>query len=390
MLSFLWSSTSLVLTAVAVAATSDVETRLAKLELEVERLGTTLQNSIEEIKSEIRRQTNFGEEELIEGSSSSSSRRGMMTGGNIATFFFAAGLPNPNIVEVFQLGLGQQMADSSRICRKRADLPLVASDYGGLVHPVSRAFNDHLLVCGGSLHYENVASCREYNYSTNSWADSEVRLLEARYQATSIVMDDGSWWVLGGVGADGKRVNTTEIMAHGSKTFQQGPMLPAAVNEHCILRINETHHFLAYGTEAATRDSWLFEFASRTWHALPPTARYRNGRSVCGYAERRGFGGADAAPTREVVLGGGAAESFAERASEILDLDSLTWRQGPPLPERMSSALAVPWRKSFVILGGPNEIYEYVEELWWKREEKLRRKKPSYGAVLVQVPDHVC
>ena len=369
----------------SLSVSDDVEQRLERLEKEVERLGNTLQNSIEEIKSEIRQN---GDASFTRGASSSSSSS---SSSSVATFFFAAGLPHPNVVEVFQIGLGTNAKDSERICRKRADLPLVESDYGGLVHPVSRAFDDHLLVCGGSLHYENVAECREYNYSTNAWSNSDVRLLKARYQATSIVLDDGSWWVMGGVGADGKRVNTSEIMDPGTRIFRSGPDLPAAVNEHCIVRVNETHHFIAYGTEAATQDSWLFEMATMKWHKLPPTIRYRNGRSVCGFAERRGFGrGAQTAPIREVVLGGGAAESFAERASEILDLDSLTWRQGPPLPERMSSALAVPWRKSFVILGGPNEIYEYVEELWWKREETLRRKKPSYGSILVRVPDHVC
>ncbi len=50
---------------------------------------------------------------------------------------------------------------------------------------------------------------------------------------------------------------------------------------------------------------------------MPETKRFRHRRSLCGYAEREGFNGE---VVREVIVAGGAAESFAERASEILDL----------------------------------------------------------------------
>ena len=90
------------------------------------------------------------------------------------------------------------------------------------------------------------------------------------------------------------------------------------------------------------------------------------------------------------MVAGGAAESFAERATEILDLDSLQWRQGPPLPESVSPGLSVPHRDAFLIFGRKDEIYELVEEIWVLREEKLRRREQNFGPFLLRVPNDWC
>ena len=90
------------------------------------------------------------------------------------------------------------------------------------------------------------------------------------------------------------------------------------------------------------------------------------------------------------MVAGSSAESFAHRASEIFDLDRLSWRQGPPLPESFVSGLAIPWSKSFLILGESDEVYEYVEELWLKRAERLRRREHNFGPFVVEVDKEFC
>lgn len=100
------------------------------------------------------------------------------------------------------------------------------------------------------------------------------------------------------------------------KCTSLGPDLPNPSSEHCLVRLNDTHLFLAFG-DGVTRDSFVYNRVTGVWTKMPETKRFRHRRSLCGYAEREGFNGE---VVREVIVAGGAAESFAERASEILDL----------------------------------------------------------------------
>ena len=104
---------------------------------------------------------------------------------DFSTFFIGGGLPSTESskVEVFQLSstYGQPVFNSS-ICRKRAGLDLL-DEYTGLAHPVTASFEDHILVCGGSLGLKSIKGCRSYSFSNNEWTTLEsTELLNSRYK----------------------------------------------------------------------------------------------------------------------------------------------------------------------------------------------------------------
>ena len=85
--------------------------------------------------------------------------------------------------------------------------------------------------------------------------------------------------------------------------------------------------------------------------------------------------------------------SEAISSVEILDLSSLSWRPGPPLPRAIRGAASVQFGDSFLVVGGQDgdgaslsSVYEYnpVDEEWALRAEELslgRRGVPAVTAV---------
>ena len=75
---------------------------------------------------------------------------------------------------------------------------------------------------------------------------------------------------------------------------------------------------------------------------------------------------------------------------------SIDWRFGPNLPVALSGGTVVPYRHSFMILGGQNatgnvrDILEYdsVNEEWIRREEQLFMARQ--GGMAIRVPDTYC
>ena len=98
-----------------------------------------------------------------------------------------------------------------------------------------------------------------------------------------------------------------------------------------------------------------------------------------------------------VVAGGGQDETTVE----ILSLNSLSWRLGPPLPEPLSHAGSVSLgEKSFLFLGGATDlweefsdkIYEYDAEnqSWTERIEKLARPLRGMTSIMMDSKDISC
>ena len=53
-----------------------------------------------------------------------------------------------------------------------------------------------------------------------------------------------------------------------------------------------------------------------------------------------------------VVAGGAIAQTTLTATSVLLDLDTMVWSNGPNLPMAINMALAVPYKDSFIIVGG--------------------------------------
>ena len=84
--------------------------------------------------------------------------------------------------------------------------------------------------------------------------------------------------------------------------------------------------------------------------------------------------------------------------TEILDLDTLQWTDGPGLPFPWAYTASVPYKNTFLVIGGlgthsgtvySTDIYEFdpVNMNWITRSETLTQGRHSHAAFLV--PDDV-
>ena len=83
-----------------------------------------------------------------------------------------------------------------------------------------------------------------------------------------------------------------------------------------------------------------------------------------------------------VVVGGN------KLSSEILDLETMTWRDGPTAGGWYSNNVAAQFGDTFVVVGGDvtDNIYEFdaENEAWIERHEKLSTERRDTTAVFVK------
>ena len=90
-----------------------------------------------------------------------------------------------------------------------------------------------------------------------------------------------------------------------------------------------------------------------------------------------------------------AAGGYRMKSSEIFDIESRKWTNGPDLPNVIYHGESVQYKNTFLIVGGWDgsnrfdSIYEYDirTNQWIKRSEKLKRARLAFTAFLV--PDEV-
>ena len=96
-----------------------------------------------------------------------------------------------------------------------------------------------------------------------------------------------------------------------------------------------------------------------------------------------------------MIVAGGMGFTKTLKSSEELDLATLTWSPGPDLPNPIAFGESVPFRNSFLIVGGSkgyryfDVIYEYNPENkdWMQRPQRLKKERISFTAFLI--PDDV-
>ena len=89
-------------------------------------------------------------------------------------------------------------------------------------------------------------------------------MIETRLFASSALLKNGTFLVLGGL--DGNEINSKSIeqLEYSSSQFLYGPEMPEAFAKHCATIINSTHVFMAGGLQrrASPRGSSYFKISS--------------------------------------------------------------------------------------------------------------------------------
>ena len=93
-----------------------------------------------------------------------------------------------------------------------------------------------------------------------------------------------------------------------------------------------------------------------------------------------------------MVAAGGFGDDGLVSTTEIYDVDSNTWSEGTPLPVALAWAAVVPYKTTFLVIGGgkgsssPSDkvfLYETSGEWTEMTHMKLSQPKDSVAAMLV-------
>ena len=220
------------------------------------------------------------------------------------------------------------------------------------------------IVCGGSDGQDGnpLDTCFEYSFETDEWNEARFRMKEERERAASVLLNNGSFFVLGGR----RSFETSEFPIEGV----YGPRLPYKAWRHCICQINQTHLFMGGGRrDGIDQISYLLNLISANFTQLEYMKEHRN-EHVCHPIK----GG------REVLVIGG----FDKSSVESFSFDTMSWRRVNPLPRNIRDArYVVEYQETFLVVGGYDSdsrqryldtIYEFVPSnySWIERSEKLK------------------
>jgi hypothetical protein len=189
---------------------------------------------------------------------------------------------------------------------------------------------------GSELH-QNVSELETRDSTHN------VSMLESRAFAASVVLNESTLWVTGGLGLGYQGLNSTELVnLNENKSFESSIKLPINLQLHCLIKINEKQVMLVgglsfNGPEART---YLFDFDTMTWYPGFNLTYPRYGHS-CGLFKKGG------SATAVVVGGSNPVFAFVQKSVEMLDLEmvgyGIQWYHG-----KQSHYIEVPHESIFM------------------------------------------
>ena len=246
--------------------------------------------------------------------------------------------------------------DGNEVCRKPMLFP---REFKGMVGYINEEENK-AVVCGG----HNSDTCFEYSFEKDEWEVAGFRMKEERVNAASAVLNNGSFFVLGGFSS----FETSEFPVEG----KYGPRLPYEAWHHCLCQIHKTHLFMAGGYWGPTEKlAYLLDVETGEWNELPNMIEKRD-YHICHPIK----GG------NEVLVVGG----FSTSSVESFSFKSMSWRRVRQLPKIIYDAgNAVEYKETFFIVGGnnpdySNTVYEFVpsDYTWIERSEKLKKRRNDH------------
>ncbi len=162
-------------------------------------------------------------------------------------------------------------------------------------------------------------------------------------------LSDDLWWVTGGLNFNGNPLLSTEVYSESSGSFTESFDLPVALEEHVLVRINNSHVLLSTGwpiTNSGNR-TWIGNVNTKTWQELAQSTVVRE--NAGGGLITRGNG------EKEVVIVGGFDRTTLKdvNSSEVFSLDTLSWRFGPSLSHLLSRQRHIQeGDRTFIMTGG--------------------------------------
>ena len=226
--------------------------------------------------------------------------------------------------------------------------PTAASHNGGAGQTrdgVGFFVDDKVIYCGGyDGNNNNVISkaCHIYHFGNDSWTLGPTMNDKRRYPALA-KMNDTHFWICGGRNSFGDAGHkTTEVYNTVTNSLSYYEDLPKKTSYQYLVKIDDTRYFTGgFGKSPDENKAWIFDSSDRSWTPRQDSTNKHNEGAACGVVTLSDG-------TKEIVVAGGKNQA----TTEIYSIATNTWRPSDNLPtstERMSS---VPYKTSFVAIGG--------------------------------------
>ena len=176
-----------------------------------------------------------------------------------------------------------------------------------------------------------------YNVYEDEWFQEDTTLQTDRYLAAAINIQNGSWWITGGIKVvqnSPSPLKSTELSYRNSTTgaleFTAGVELPRFMTGHCITRVNKTHIFLGGGNQ---KIPYLFDETTSKFIELP-SLRHQRSRPACAVVK---YNDGNVSYKSVIMVVGGHYTNFdilAATTTEFIDPANITkWQEGPKISE---------------------------------------------------------
>merc|ERR1711915_404257 len=179
-------------------------------------------------------------------------------------------------------------------------------------------------------------------------------------------------------------LKTTEIRRNDGSWHYFDVDLPEPTYHHCMVAINASQIFLVggYNDHEYLNTVYLLDKTNicEGWQQKPSLKTKRNGHS-CSLVY-------DSGQNPFVVVAGGLDYLDYLDSSELFDLRTETWSEGPKLPKATSGAKMI---GPYHIGGNPNSYtdilkIEKVSSIWqWRHVGNLTYEKYSFDAIEIQL-----
>merc|ERR1712025_326501 len=184
-----------------------------------------------------------------------------------------------------------------------SELPTVRFGHSAFVHPVT---ND-VLVCGGkgkNHGTDTFRDCIVQDHALKSNWSSHSTLTEPRDHASTVVMESGDVYILGGMFSP----DTSDVLRFDSKNWTVGPKLDHPTYKACATDINATS-FVTIGGGVSENDISVYNTVTKSWSKPWPQLREgRRGHSCVRVNDK-------------VIVAGGYLYSEHENTATTLTID---------------------------------------------------------------------
>ena len=125
---------------------------------------------------------------------------------------------------------------------------------------VGALIQDTIYICGGGKKisgkyleaYASTDKCQTFELKSYSWAELDLTLTQERSFAQSLMLDNDTWFIMGGQDFHERSTHSTEYLGSNSTGFVPGIAMPEMLAKQCAKMINSSQLFITGGRDNST------------------------------------------------------------------------------------------------------------------------------------------